>query len=323
MNTVALLFFISISGSVIELENVSAVARFRSFLIIGSDEGTGKEKDENRIQLLTMNADGSCTVADSILLMHGEGKELDVEGICAEGDLVYVVGSHSSKRKKVKEDSSWKKNRETFHQDKIEDEASRDWLFRLRLNEDGKALAKDRISLRGIIRNDPALKAFCDIPSKENGVDIEGLAIKDGWLHVGFRGPVFRDNYVPVLRLRWEEPDKYELLYVRLGGRSIRDLAAVSDGFLILAGPVGDGTDPHQIYYWNGKDTVPGKDRRPEDTGRLRLLGEIAPPDKDFKAEGLAVLEEGQDSWQLVIAYDGAKDQNRLLQRVSLSRRKD
>lgn len=323
MNTVALLFFISISGSVIELENVSAVARFRSFLIIGSDEGTGKEKDENRIQLLKMNADGSCTVADSILLMQGEGKELDIEGLCTEGDQMYVIGSHSSKRKKIKADRSWKKNRETFHQDKIEDETSRDWLFRLRLNEKGEEVDKDRISLRGIIRNDPALKAFCDIPSKENGVDIEGLAVKDGWLHVGFRGPVFRDNYVPVLRLRWKEPEKYELLYVRLGGRGIRDLAAVSDGFLILAGPVGDGADSYQVYHWNGKDTVPGKDRRPEDIGSLRLLGELAPPDEDSKAEGLAVLEEQNGSYQLVIAYDGAKDQNRLLQRVSLSRRKD
>lgn len=323
MNTVALLFFISISGSVIELENVSAVARFRSFLIIGSDEGTGKEKDENRIQLLKMNADGSCTVADSILLMQGEGKELDIEGLCTEGDQMYVIGSHSSKRKKIKADRSWKKNRETFHQDKIEDETSRDWLFRLRLNEKGEEVDKDRISLRGIIRNDPALKAFCEIPSKENGVDIEGLAVKDGWLHVGFRGPVFRDNYVPVLRLRWKEPEKYELLYVQLGGRGIRDLAAVSDGFLILAGPVGDGTDSYQIYHWDGKDVVPGDDRKPEDIGSLRLLGKIAPPDEDSKAEGLAVLEEGQDSWQLVIAYDGAKDQNRLLQRISLSRRKD
>ncbi|MGR0480494.1 MAG: DUF3616 domain-containing protein [Candidatus Electronema sp. V4] len=302
----ALLFFISISGDILALDNVSAVAKFRSFLIIGADEGTGKEKDENRIQLLKMNADGSCAVADSILLMKDEGKELDVEGICAEGDQLYVVGSHSSKRKKVKADNSWKKNRETFHQDKIEDEVSRDWLFRLRLNDEGKELAKDRISLRGIIRNDPVLKAFCGIPSKENGVDIEGLAVKDGWLHVGFRGPVFRDNYVPVLRLRWEEPEKYELLYVRLGGRGIRDLAAVSDGFLILAGPVGDGADSYQVYHWNGKDTVPGKDRRPEDIGSLRLLGEIAPPDENSKAEGLTVLEEQHDSWQLVIAYDGA-----------------
>ncbi|WP_417913604.1 DUF3616 domain-containing protein [Candidatus Electronema sp. JM] len=300
---------------------MSAVAKFRSFLIIGADEASGHDGDENRIQFLTINSDGSCVAAHSILVT--QGKELDIEGICVEGDLAYVIGSHSSKRKKIKKERNWKENRETFHQDKIEDEVSRDWLFRLRLNEDGKELAKDRISLRGIIYNDPALKAFCGIPSKENGVDIEGLAVKDGWLHVGFRGPVFRDNYVPVLRLRWEEPEQYELLYVRLGGRGIRDLATVADGFLILAGPVGDGTDSYQIYHWNGKDTVPGKDRRPEDMGRLCLLGEIAPPDEDSKAEGLAVLEERQDSWQLVIAYDGAKDQNRLLQRVSISRRKD
>ncbi len=310
--------FIRISGDILARENVSAVTRFRSFLIIGADEGADGGKDENRIQLLKMNSDGSCAAADSILLM--QGKELDIEGICAEDDLVYVIGSHSSKRKKIKADSSYKKNRETFHQDKIEDEISRDWLCRLRLNDEGKAADKDRISLRGIIRNDPALQAFCNIPSKENGVDIEGAAIKDSWLHIGFRGPVFRDNYVPVMRLRWEEPEKYELLYVQLGGRGIRDLAAVSDGFLILAGPVGDGSDSYQIWHWNGKDMVPGKDRRPEELGRQRLLGEIPPPDMQSKAEGLAVLEERQDSWQLVIACDGAKDQNRLLRCFSLSR---
>ncbi len=323
MTALAFLFFISISGEIPALEHVSAVEQFRSFLIIGADEGTGKEKDENRIQLLKMNNDGSCAVADSILLMKGEGKELDVEGICAEGDQVYVVGSHSSNRKKIDEDSSWKENRESFHQDKIEAEASRDWLFRLRLNDAGKVIAKDRISLRKIIRNDPALKVFCGIPSKENGVDIEGLAVKDGWLHVGFRGPVFRGNYVPVLKLRWEEPEQYELLYVRLGGRGIRDIAAVSDGFLILAGPGGSGSESYQIYHWNGKDTVPGKDRKTKDQGKLRLLGEIPMPDENSKAEGLAVLEEREDSWQLVIAYDGAKDQNRLLQRVSLRKKKD
>jgi hypothetical protein len=306
-----------ISGEILAQENVSAVARFRSFLIIGADEAADRA---NCIQLLAMNQDGSCAATGSILLMKDEGKELDIEGICAEGDLVYVIGSHSSKRKKIKADSSWKKNRETFHQDKIEDEISRDWLYRLRLNDEGKAADKDRISLRGIIHNDPALKAFCGIPSKENGVDIEGIAVKDGWLHIGFRGPVFRDNYVPVLRLRYEEPEKYELLYVQLGGRGIRDLAAVSDGFLILAGPVGDGSDSYQLYHWNGKDAVPGKDRRPEELGKVQLLGEIPPLDASCKAEGLAVLEERQDSWQLVIAYDGAKDQNRLLQRFSLSR---
>jgi len=309
--------FMRISGEILARENVSAVAKFRSFLIIGADEAAD---GANCIQLFKMNQDGSCAATDSILLMKDEGKELDIEGICAEGDLVYVIGSHSSKRKKIKDDSSWKKNSETFHQDKIEDEASRDWLYRLRLNDDGKAADKDRISLRGIIRNDPALKTFCGIPSKENGVDIEGVAVKDGWLYVGFRGPVFRDNYVPVLRLRYEEPEKYKLLYVQLGGRGIRDLAAVSDGFLILAGPVGDGSDSYQLYHWNGKDAVPGKDRRPEDAGKVQLLGEIPPLDASCKAEGLAVLEERQDSCQLVIAYDGAKDQNRLLQRFSLSR---
>ena len=48
------------------------------------------------------------------------------------------------------------------------------------------------------------LQRFTQIPSKENGVDIEAIAVKgkDGdKLHLGFRGPVLRDNLVPIMVL--------------------------------------------------------------------------------------------------------------------------
>jgi len=142
------------------------------------------------------------------------------------------------------------------------------------------------------------LKTFSEIPSKENGVDIEGIAAKGDFLYLGFRGPAFRENWVPVMKLEFEDPEDYELLYVDLGGRGIRDITSVSDGFLLIAGPIGDGSASYQLYHWDGKDMIPGKDHNPEDLGKLTLLGEIAPPVSTepparAKAEGIVLAQDG------------------------------
>lgn len=315
--------FIKISGDIVAVENVSAVTTWNDCLIIGSDEGTGTDNKTNCIQLLKIKKDGSCKVQHNILVFQGsneEGNEMDIEGICTEGDCVYVIGSHSARRERFSLNNTYKENQTTFYVDKIEKKRSRDWLYRIRLDAKGNEIDKNMISLRKILMNDPALKAFCEIPAKENGIDIEGIAAKDGWLYVGFRGPVFRDNYVPVMKLRFDDPETtYALLYVQLGGRGIRDLAIVSDGFLILAGPIGGGSDSYQVLHWDGKDTVSGKDRSKKEVGTLHLLGEIEPQRKE-KIEGMAVIEEQKSAYQLIIAYDGTKDKDRVLQRFSVNK---
>ncbi len=88
----------------------------------------------------------------------------------------------------------------------------------------------------------------------------EGVAVRDQVLFVGFRGPVLRGNYVPVLQLRFDKPNKNELLLVKLDGLGIRDLTAIDSGLLILAGPVGDGPGGYAIYHWNGRDCLIGQD---------------------------------------------------------------
>src|SRR5262245_60839271 len=75
----------------------------------------------------------------------------------------------------------------------------------------------------------------------------------------GFRGPVLRENYTPVLRFTFAVPViESDLLYVNLGGRGIRDLTRARGGLLVLAGPVGDGPGSYQLYFWDGKDCLPG-----------------------------------------------------------------
>jgi|GEM_PF-6215440 len=153
-------------------ENVSAIVTIgERFIVIGADEDV--DEGENRIQLLRVEDDGYAVHSD-ILLFTGE--EMDIEGIAADDNTIYVVGSHSSKRSKIKECGTYKKNREKFHATKIKDEQNRDWLYQIVIDKEGKEVKRERISLRSIISDDPVLRAFSEIPGKENGVNIEGLA---------------------------------------------------------------------------------------------------------------------------------------------------
>ncbi len=245
--------YVKLPDTIKAAKDVSAIAKIYSLLVIGSDEGAGKDENKNYIQLLKKGKDDSYKVHNNILLFKGnkaDGKEMDIEGITVESNYVYIIGSHSSKRKKVNGNKKYKKNREKFKDCKIEIERSRDRLYRLMINSDGIEVKREMITLREIIKNNTVLKTFGSIPGKENGVDIEGVAAKDGWLYIGFRGPVFRGNYVPIMKLKFDAPERtYELLYINLGGLGIRDMAGVSDGFLILAGPVGDSNALHQLYH--------------------------------------------------------------------------
>ena len=296
---------VEISGNIKGVEDLSAIVKFRDFLIIGSDEAV---RAGNFIQILRKTADNRYQVHRDILLFKGNkkfGKEMDIEAIAAAGDSVFVVGSHSAVRPRIKTKSKYWKNQRKLNDGSIKRQKSRDRLYRLKLARDGKLLEKDHTSLRRIIENHPMFKTFAGIPGKENGVNIEGLAVRGDWLYVGFRGPMLRGNHVPIMKLKFDNPgDRPQTLYVDLGGRSIRGMTAVSSGFLIIAGPVGDGPGSYQLYHWDGKDALPGRGRGAGDVGHVNLLGEIPVP-AGGKAEGIAVLEEDGQLYDLIILYDG------------------
>jgi hypothetical protein len=270
--------------------DLSAIGRMGTYLVIGGDEAVGPDKDLNIIQVLSKQEDGQYVAGEDIVLPDvdkNDGRELDIEGIAVDGNFIYVVGSHSSTRNNAASKKSYKRNRKTFNQGKIKNEPSRDWLHQVEVNQQVQPLEIKSISLTDVISNHKALKAFSEIPSKENGVDIEGIAVDDGWVYVGFRGPVFRDNYVPVLKFKFDEHEEsVTLLLVKLDGGGVRGMASVMDGFLIVSGPVGDAPGPYLVHHWNGQDMVPGKDRD-DTTGYIAKLGEIDV--SKGKAEGILV----------------------------------
>ena len=272
-------------------EELSGIAFWQKLLVACPDEGT-------EFNVLQRSGDGY-ELLSKVDLLSDTKDEIDMEGAASDGQYLYIVGSHSLRRKKVDGDKAYEKNLKRLSN--VAPHAESYGLFRITLDSDGTLKTKDAISLQGILEANEVLQPYASIPSKENGIDIEGIAAKNGRLFVGFRGPVLRENFVPVLSFEFEHVDDYQLKFVPLDGRGIRDLVAVGDGFLILAGPVGDGDSSCRFYWWNGEDCIPGKDRL---EGRVTPLGPV-PAAAGVKPEGMCLMSEDSDAWQLLMVCDG------------------
>jgi Protein of unknown function (DUF3616) len=295
-SSISRLGIINFIGQILHSDNISAIDISNDFLVIGADEG-------NQVQVLKRQGEDYAVVSD--ITLNANAEEIDIEGIACDGNTVYVVSSHSAKRSKLDDDATYEKNRQKI--EKVVPEPDRDRLFRFSLDAEGNAQNLEETSLRSVIDSKKVLKDFSLLPSKENGVDLEGIAIHKQQLYVGCRGPVLRENWVPVLKCRFAKPlTEAELVYVRLDGLGFRDITRVEDGFLILAGPVGDGPGLYQVYFWDGEDCLPGV-RTVGKIGRIEYLG-VIPTDEDAKAEGLTLLKESSSEYEVAIVFDGLKN---------------
>jgi hypothetical protein len=304
-------------------KNISGIVFVEGYLLIGADEGvTALVLKRNHPNTFDYTGE-----LDGVIRLEKNAEEVDIEGIARGEKYFYVIGSHSRKRLKIKndldDDETVQDNLTRLSRTAIE--PSRERLFRLKLKNDGTFDKNDKkslksMSLRDFILNNPVLGPFQVIASKENGVDIEGIAAKgDAQLYIGFRGPRLRGNYVPVLVLQPKmgkeenfkkkfrgEDVAQEVRYVNLDGLGIRGMAAVEKGFLILGGPVGDEPLPYHVFFWDGENTVPGKHKRDAKQSHIKTLCKIPVPE-DTKAEGITILKEEPGTYLFMIVYDGAE----------------
>lgn len=290
---------VRLAGDLAYADELSGVAAWGDLLIACPDEGA-------EFNVLRPAAAGY-ELAAKVNLLAGSDEEIDMEGAASDGKHLYIVGSHSLRRKKVDDAADYEKNRKRLTN--IAPHAASYSLFRLTLSPEGALETKEQISLQSILEENEILRPYLTIPSKENGVDVEGVAVKDGRIFVGFRGPVLRGNFAPVLSFEFERPDDYQLSFVPLEGGGIRDLVAVEEGFLMLAGPVGDGDAACRIYAWNGKDCLPGNGGA---DGRVTPLGAI-PASVGPKPEGVTLTSEDDGQWRLLVVSDGESSARELI----------
>lgn len=293
---------VTITGDLDEKEsiNVSGLDGSGDLLLLAADEG-------DEVRVLRREGALSYKASSSDMIDLKAGDEVDVEAVAWGDQYVYVIGSHSRKRKKVESDKTAAENLKRLYTTGIE--PTRESLYRLELDDRGKVQSIKQVTLRDLFANDQLLRPFQVIPSKENGIDVEGLAVDtEEQLYVGFRGPVLRGNYVPVMVLKTDAKFKqkslsYEVRFVNLDGRGIRGLESVSDGFLVLAGAVGDGSVSYRLYFWDGESCIGGEDVA-DALGHVKSLCEIPTP-AGAKAEGIHLVEESANQYRFLIVYDG------------------
>jgi len=300
-------------------KNVSGVSLWGRHALVVVDETI---EGANLLQIFEPEGDDYRALPETITLDIATSSELDLEGIAVEDGTVFLLGSHAWRRRAVEDDKPYLRNRANLLGGP-EAQPARDYLIRLALTPEGTLSSMTRMSLRPFFDSTEPFKSFASIASKENGIDAEGLTVRSGWVYVGFRGPVLRGNFTPILKLRFDEPPMREnVSFVNLGGRGVRDLATVEDGIIILAGPVGDGPGSYQFYLWDGQDGVPGEGAPPSETGGLQFIGDLPPPesrsddDALAKPEGIALVEETRKHWLFMVACDGVKHDRIPLYRV-------
>ncbi|MFC5063992.1 DUF3616 domain-containing protein [Actinomycetospora atypica] len=246
-------------------------------------------------------------LSDLVDLPGDAEDEVDVEGIDVTGSWVWVTGSHSAKRKKVKSGTPPEKVAKRLR--KVSAEEPRRLLARLPLGADGRPgpgglrLPTDRRGLFGVLADDEHLAPFLGIPGKDNGFDVEGLAaISDERVLLGLRGPVLR-GWAVVLELTLREgDDELELRDVRkhfldLGGLGVRDLVRDGDDLLILAGPTMVLSRPARVLRIRG-----GAQGLPEAVARedVETVVELETGEGEDHPEAIAVLGPGS----LLVLHD-------------------
>ena len=262
---------------------------------MGGNHGFVVSDETRAVQAIVIDsANGKVKSSLSTDLSNETGSEFDLEGIAAAPaeSCYYATGSHGVSRKK----GTVEPDRSLVFQIPVDATSGR-------VPEGGVA----RSSLRPSLKADPVLSAALDKPVSGGGLDIEGIAWKEGALYFGLRAPLPEEASMVVevdaaALFRAGEKTELKRHSLSLGkGAGVSDIASIREGFLVLSGPSqseedrpgGEGLS--RLHYWAG----PGSNPIP--------LGEITPP-RSGKAEAIMVLRDDEAAIELLVFHDGVKN---------------
>ncbi len=317
-------------------EELSSVVRTGDYLWLAFDEGYSLERLKRNKNTYSQHQTFSLT--EFIDLPAGKS-EIDIEGLAYDGSYLWIAGSHSSKRDKP-DDRDESVKRRIKRLSKIKFDHNRYTIARVPVVKNPKTgeytlqkscpnpkqpkkkltaaklkAGKKRSQLSKKLVKDKHFARFMDIPGKDNGLDIEGIAVIGERIFLGLRGPVLR-GWAIILEIQLKQKSKkklklkkigkhgqrYRKHFVNLHGMGIRELAVAEDDLLILAGPTMDGDGTIALYRIvkglpDAKESILYND----EIERLAnvTLGHETEYGKD-KAEGLTLTEDNE----LLVVYD-------------------
>ncbi|MEL6602417.1 MAG: DUF3616 domain-containing protein [Cyanobacteria bacterium J06614_10] len=278
---------------------------------------------------------------DDFVDLQDEDEEIDIEGLDFSSGYLWVVGSHSTKRKRVKGKDPAEDIERLLN---VQTEVNRYLLARIPI-VNGVPVKRDatsgcqaaRLATKGKksvlirhLRKDPHLGPFLKmgLPSKDNGFDIEAIAAKDHRLFLGLRGPVLRGMAI-ILEIelkqakardeltlkKLENGEHYRKHFVDLNGLGVRDLCFQGEDLLILAGPTMPVASAMQLFRF--RDALAHRDDTlwlQSSESLVKLFDFPLGADEragNDKAEGLCLLPEkikGGPNGCVLVVYDSPSE---------------
>lgn len=308
--------------------SLSAIEQVDGSLWLGADESASVERLSTQDDI-NFGSRESFRLADYFALPGGPDQEVDFEGLAWDGEAgrLWLARSHSLRRRQPKDGESGKDALKAMGI--VNRQANRYLLGSIKLNgaqgegaqrtlqpaADAAAamlFTAESSQLTDLLADNPLISPFLAIPSKDNGFDIEGLAVKGRSVFLGLRGPELR-GWATVLQLRLEQSGKLlklELIpggdqtylhhVVDLGGLVIRDLSVIDDDLLILAGPTMELDGPVRVFRWRNAF----RNERRIDNSALDLLFDIPWGEHVDHAEGTSLFRSVYGDPQLLVVYD-------------------
>ena len=311
-------------------EGVSAAAVVGDVLWVAHDETVAIESLQRVPGTRHYAGHRRFALRDYVTLPAGDDDEADLEGLAYDGQCLWVVGSHAARR----DGADGRSSREAIASlARLRRSGNRFLIARIPV-VGGATLARRTPTARAarlpggrrhdaltrVLRDDPHLAPFLDIPSKDNGFDIEGVAAAPGGrrLLIGLRGPVI-DGWACILdldvALRAGRPRElalsgYRKHFLDLEGGGIRDLCLAGRDLLILTGPAMRGKGASAVKRWrNALGARTGSLVRRE---RLPTLLELPYGRTKDHAEGIALVARLGDRATLLVLYDAAGRKRRV-----------